>query len=175
MYLGFRIYNLPYEEPRGFWRDGFVQNFSIDMLGILLNKGLVCTPTTGVRRYLHRRGERRLKNEKFETDEPTTIDSGIEGEAKFSKEHLLCFPWAVVELKHQSVPPSEITKCYCQGANGAARALRMYETLSRYSDIVDGEQIPPVVVLTFIGPVFKLWVAFSTLDSARNYNYVSWP
>lgn len=38
MYLGFRIYNLPYEEPRGFWRNSFVQNFSIDMLGILRNQ-----------------------------------------------------------------------------------------------------------------------------------------
>jgi hypothetical protein len=49
----------------------------------------------------------------------------------------------------------------------------MFEILSQYSDTANGEQIPPVVVLTFIGPEFKLWIAYSSLDSNGIYHYVS--
>jgi hypothetical protein len=173
IYLGFRIQDLPYEEALGFRRDESVRNFSIDTLGTLLSKELVCTPTTGVRKYLQKRRQLRLDGQRPETDEQLTIESGVPDERGFSKEHLLCFPWAVVELKQQFVAAAEIEYCYCQGVNAASRALRMFETLSRYSDTVDGEQIPPVIVLTFIGPRFKLWIAFSTLDSGGNYQYVS--
>lgn len=68
---------------------------------------------------------------------------------------------------------TERVKGYCQGANAASRALRMFEVLSQYSDIVDGEQIPPVIVLTFVGPRFKLWIAFSSMYPDGKYRYVS--
>ena len=173
IYLGFRIHDSRREETRGFQRDEFMQNFSIDTLGRLLNSELVCTPTTGVRKYLQRRGKPRGVSQGLETDERSTIESGVAKERAFSKEHLLCFPWAIVELKRQSATATEIEKCYCQGANAASRALRMFEILSRYSDTVNGEQIPPVVVLTFIGPLFKLWIAYSSLDREGKYHYVS--
>lgn len=173
IYLGLPIHKLPLEDPCGFWRDELVQNFSLDTLGILLNKGLVCTPTTGVRKYLQSRGQQRLNNEQPERNESPTIEPDNNADRKFSKEHLLCFPWAIVELKKEFVRAGEVTKCYCQGANAASRALRMFEILSRYADTVDGEQIPPVIVLTFIGPIFKLWIAFSTRDRSGSSNYVS--
>jgi hypothetical protein len=158
-----------------------MQNFSIDTLGLLLNKGLACTPTTGVQRYLEKRGKSKVANERSVSGGEAIIESGIANEGDFSKEHLLCFPWAVVELKKQfatsKIKSAEtsgpIEKCYCQGANAAARALRMFEILSQYSDTANGEQIPPVVVLTFIGPEFKLWIAYSSLDSNGIYHYVS--
>jgi hypothetical protein len=167
------MHDLRLEESRGFQRDDFMQNFSINTLGRLLNNDLVCTPTTGVRTYLQKRGKLRDAGQSHEIDEESTIEPGVENEGSFSKEHLLCFPWGIVELKRQNVGPTEIKKCYCQGANAASRALRMFEVLSRYSDTVDGEQIPPVIVLTFVGPLFKLWIAFSALDLDGKYHYVS--
>ena len=167
--------NSPNVNPCGFWRDSSVQNFSIDVLGALLNEGLVCTPTTGVRRYLDKKAQQLIAQERHrrESDGQPKIDAGAEGEKPFSKDHLLCFPWAVIELKHENVSPTEVTKCYCQGANTASRALRIFENLSRYSETeVDGQQVPPVVVLTFIGPRFKLWIAYSTLDADGITNYV---
>ena len=178
IYLGFPMKNSPNINLRGFWRDSSVQNFSIDILGPLLNEGLVCTPTTRVRRYLDKKARQLIAQGRhiLNRDEPDgqpKIDAGAEGEQPFSKDHLLCFPWAVIELKHENVSPTEVTKCYCQGANTASRALRIFENLSRYSETeVNGQQVPPVVVLTFIGPRFKLWIAFSTLDADGITNYV---
>jgi hypothetical protein len=78
----------------------------------------------------------------------------------------------MVELKHTNVTSAEVIKSYCQRVNAASRALRIFENLSRSSDIVDGEQVPPVIVLTFIDSKFKLWIAFSTLDSNSTPSYV---
>lgn len=171
IYLCFPMNNSSNKEPRGFRRDVFVQNFRINTLGMLLNQGLVCGPTTGVRKCLDRKGHQTVDNwgrailNRAESDGNYIIDAGVEDEQPLLKDHLLSFPWAVVELKHTNVTPAEVTKCYCQRANAASRALRIFENLSRSSDIVDGEQVPPVIVLTFIDSKFKLWIAFSTLDS----------
>jgi hypothetical protein len=179
IYLGFPIKNSSYQKLDGFWKDPSNENFSIGILGRLLNEGLVCTPTTGVRKYLDKKGRQTVMGQsrrtftRVESNGQQGIDSGVEDEPKFSKDHLLCFPWAIVELKHEDVSPSEVIKCCGQGANAASRALRIFGNLSRYADTAEGGQhVPPVVVLTFIGPKFKLWIAFSMLDTDGVTNYV---
>jgi hypothetical protein len=62
IYLCFPMKNSSNKEPWGFRRDVFFQNFCIDTLGMLLNQGLVCRPTTGVRKCLDRKGRQTVDN-----------------------------------------------------------------------------------------------------------------
>jgi len=62
IYLGYKITNSRHEQPYGFSRDSSVQNFSLGTLVKLIHKGLVCIPTTGVRKYLEATG-RQLENQ----------------------------------------------------------------------------------------------------------------
>lgn len=71
------------EEARGFQKDDSLQNFSMETLGRLLHSGLVCTPTTGVRTYLQKRGKLRNAGQSHEIDNKIAIDSGVTGERSF--------------------------------------------------------------------------------------------
>ncbi|KAI7198330.1 hypothetical protein KC352_g20392 [Hortaea werneckii] len=85
--------------------------FSFDVLHKLRHDydiELISAPTTG------------LKNHKNDSPKQDLNNS-----------HLMCFPWAVVEIKHPRVENHEIEKCYCQAANGSAIALRMLAALFR--------------------------------------------
>lgn len=178
--LGFRLRSVADGNPPGFWGDDSVQNFSVDTLGalLILDPPLVSTTSSKVQKHLEKKGrqfaspERQRFNRSRSDDQPT-IEAGVDGETAFSKDYLLCFPWAIIELKHENVGRARESEGRNQGANGAARALRMFENLSRYADSEEQrQQVPPIVVMTFVGPIFKLWIAFLTLNEDGNTNYV---
>jgi hypothetical protein len=77
------------------------------------------------------------------------------------EKHRVCFPCAVVEIKHHDVKTAEITKCYCQAANGAATSLSILSRLSHLSTPCGfSGGIQPVVAFTFIGSQSRVWIAF---------------
>ncbi len=90
------------------------------------------------------------------------------------KKHRVCFPWVVVEVKHERVSPDEEKKCYLQAANAASTCLSMHEQLCKHSPVEPYEaHIPPVVALTFIGPEVKLWIAYTDRDGDETRSHVS--
>ena len=101
-------------------------------------RGLINTPTTG------------LKTAKRAQD--------------LHDRHLLCYPWAVVEVKHAKVPERDVTFCYRQAANAAAAALKIQESLYREShpDLLYKKAvgIPPVATFTCVGPELRFWLAY---------------
>jgi hypothetical protein len=114
---------------RGFDKEDQIQHFMADRLAYLEKKSngcLISNPIT-----------------------PLTTATNI-----IKKKHLLCFPSAVIEIKHQ-------TKCYCQAANGASTALSLLSRLSHFSiPIEDFREMRPVVAFTFIGYRSRVWIAY---------------
>ncbi|KAK4962382.1 hypothetical protein LTR10_000008 [Elasticomyces elasticus] len=83
---------------------------------------------------------------------------------------LICFPWAVLESKRPSRPgdsrsPEE--RCYCQAANAAAAALKIYDSLIQEVGQVCSDEVPPVIAFTSVGPHFKVWLAFKQTDGQK--------
>lgn len=75
---------------------------------------------------------------------------------------LVCFPFAVVELKHSYIGSSQETFCSCQAANAASFALGMLEKLySLAEQHSTNAHVPPVVAFTCIGPQIRLWMVYS--------------
>ena len=88
----------------------------------------------------------------------------------------VCFPWLIVEHKKAGGAALEET-CYCQAANAGSAAVMMLETLST---IVPGENqdankhIPPVVTVTTVAEVVRVWIAYSSKPSENDTaKYVS--
>lgn len=118
--------------PCGFYRDDFIQNFHETRLAKLYEKGLISCPIADLSRL-------KLLDER----------------------HLLCFPSAVVEVKHHKVTPSAREKCYCQAANASSSALSMLSTLSAYTHgSFSPQTVRPVVSFTFIGPEARVWITY---------------
>ncbi|KAF2032460.1 hypothetical protein EK21DRAFT_87062 [Setomelanomma holmii] len=99
----------PPEELKGLARDDMMHAFSLQVLGKLQARGIHCAPTTGLRNW---------------TDAP-------EKSYTWSNSDKSCFPWAVVEMKHDRTDQNEAlaTRCYCQAANAASRALDLQAQL----------------------------------------------
>jgi hypothetical protein len=134
---GFPITKTDDSLPTGFRQEECVENFSLEVLARLRSKGVISAPRSGLHNW--------AKNKRGDT----------------KRSDLICFPWAVVELKIAKVPPKEIQFCYCQAANGASTALKIYENLSRDATGKIDCRIPPVVAFTCIGPEVKVWLAYS--------------
>jgi hypothetical protein len=124
---------------RGFERDEFMNVFSRQSLGILVKRGIICTPTAGLRRWM------KSPNNTF-----------------MSSSDLTCFPWAVVEFKKEaqacSVSPED--RCYCQAANASAAALDLRRLL--FANIFDDAVsiLPPVIAFTCVGHIVKVWLTY---------------
>ncbi|PGH09626.1 hypothetical protein AJ80_07655 [Polytolypa hystricis UAMH7299] len=139
---GFPILKDSKHGPSGFRDAKPVVSFSLDILGDLYSKGLASSPLGGVGKWAN--------------DRTTPI----------RQNQLLCFPWAVVELHPEEVPQESTEQfSYCQAANGALVALKLYEDLYKRAIGHDGS-IHPVVVFTCIGSEVRLWLAYS--DSKDN-------
>lgn len=132
--------------PTGFYRDDYVQNFTETQLSILEQEkwgNLISNPIA-------------------------SLDTG----KKIKTKHHVCFPSAVVEIKHQDVGPAETEKCYSQAANGAAVALSMLGRLVHFSGPIDNvKEIRPVVTFTFVGPIMKVWLAYISEKKMINGTY----
>ena len=125
-------------DPRGFHRDDSIQNFTYDSLAPLEEgkNGLISNPITPL-------------------DTVEEID----------EKNLVCFPCAVVEIKHHRVSRGDIQHCYRQAANGASTALSMLHRLSYYLLPRGPEhrrhgEIRPTVAFTFIGPGSRVWIVY---------------
>jgi hypothetical protein len=70
---------------------------------------------------------------------------------------LMCFPWAVVEVKHLS---GQKDFCYRQAANASATALDVTTRLFTEPDGQVSNDLPPTIAITCIGPEFRLWLMF---------------
>lgn len=117
---------------RGFQQDNYIKNFTLQTLANLEeSRGLDPCPIVSL-------AQRRL-----------------------DEKHLVCFPCAVVEIKHHRVGRAQKEKCYCQGANAAATGLALLNKLSRYSiHPGDHENIRPVICFTFIGHKARVWMTY---------------
>ena len=110
----------------------------------LLSHGVYCSPTTGLAAY--------------PIDRPFTAEKS----QSIHNDHLLCFPFAVIELKHQMVGQTREQQCYYQAANAASMALKLFEKLYSLADEQwSNYHIPPVVAFTCIGPKVRLWIAYA--------------
>ena len=90
-----------------------------------------------------------------------------------NKTNLMCFPWAVVEIKHPRVRKTCIKKCYCQAANDSAIALRMLGALFRKATGSIPVDLPPIIAITCIGPQLQVWLTYNTgLGGQREDNMV---
>jgi hypothetical protein len=158
-HFGFSIHDPARCNLRGFGKNDYVQNFTIDTLFGLQLKGLHCSPTTGLEKDVIKKKTLKLKA----------------GEL-VRKHYLLCFPWAVVEMKKHEVNESKATAetafCYCQAANAASTALAMLENLAQFEvHRQNSEHVPPVVAFTSVGANAKVWLAYSqhTEDNTRDH------
>lgn len=112
---------------------------------------LISTPTTGLSRVI-------------ETSE------GLIRKAPYglSDSDLMCFPWAVVEVKHARVDQSKINDCYLQAANSSAVALRMLGALFQKATGSMPEDLPPVIAFTCIGPAVQVWLTYKAGSNREN-------
>lgn len=79
-----------------------------------------------------------------------------------SDNDLVCYPFAVVELKHAYIGASQEEFCFCQAANAASTALSMLERLYMLGDQHStNAHVPAVVALTCIGPQVRVWLTYS--------------
>lgn len=90
------------------------------------------------------------------------------------KRDLVCFPWAIVEIKHAFHDDQHVR---LQAANGAACALAMLANLARHGGKCRyWMEVPPVLALTFAGPIVHLYVAKVWLSQDRTLpKYASQP
>lgn len=85
--------------------------------------------------------------------------------------HLLCFPWAVVEVKHGKVPLSEASFCCQQAVNATAAALdiqlSVWNTAHRQLGSERRLGVPPVVAFTCVGSEVKVWLTYIRSDDSN--------
>ena len=72
---------------------------------------------------------------------------------------LVCFPWAIIEIKKGK---QDRLKCYRQAANGCSTALSIMEYLTRHHGKSHSpEHIPPIISVTVIAFQVRLWLAYT--------------
>ena len=114
------------------------------------------------------------------SDLRATPTKGLKGKnsgGDVGEHHLVCYPWAVVEVKHGQVDNSDTTFCYRQAANATAAALVIQESLWKVSHNSLGRRIPsdlpPIVAFTCIGPKVRVWLTFKDRKSLNRQRRVS--
>jgi hypothetical protein len=139
----FPIFKDAVDLPGGFVDYDCAKNFSVDYLMQLRQPStnglrLKCSLNAG----LYKASQRKCKIDELNDYE------------------LMCFPWALVEVKKPDVQDKDVEKCYCQAANGSAIALKILGSVffEAYGSIPD--DLPPIIAFTCIGPDLRLWLAY---------------
>ncbi|KAL6158385.1 hypothetical protein ACJBU6_02498 [Exserohilum turcicum] len=117
-----------------------VKNFSIPVLhNLRKEKGLISSPGTALGRW-----------------------KGTMG--MLNAADLMCFPWAVVEVKPAGANPGAINYCYCQVANASAAALIFREELLQSASKKTDPNPDALVIFSFtcIGLDVRLWFTYRT-------------
>lgn len=135
--------------------DRNVDSFSLSVLGELRRReNLVSTPTTALASWASNKSKNAL-----------------------SANDLMCFPWAIVEVKRGTPEPSandplmnkqearEHKKrtefCYCQAANASLIALILREKLAEKANVTPGAEAAQVMfAFTCVGSTAKLWITY---------------
>jgi hypothetical protein len=141
---GFPILSSTKDMPKGFVRDEYVQCYSLDVLGKLRSNSVCSATTTGLRKWTKNKDESKLK-----------------------ASDLLCFPWAIVEMKHFLVSAAQVEYCYCQAANASAAALSLRRELLTMAFGVIPDTLSPVIAFTCIGPQIKVWLTYRTVQDGK--------
>lgn len=86
---------------------------------------------------------------------------------------LMCFPWAVVEIKKPQVGNAAVQLCYCQAANGCAIALRILRSLFTTAHGVVPHDLPPIIAFTCVGADLRLWLGYmdSKLEKGQRVSH----
>ena len=119
-----------------------IANFSFDFLETLRKNEIITSPAKGAM-------------------------SGNETVSKSRSDHLICFPWAVVEVKRDEDSNTHDAKCYCQAANASAAALALQESLVERLYDTPNHYIFPIIAFTCIGPKIRTWLAYSTYERGK--------
>lgn len=123
--------------PQGFRDFELFSNFSADVLGSLRSTGLVSSPLPGIHEW--------IKDNNYQ----------------LIRSHLLCFPFAVVQLKPVEEQQIAVEQYICEAANAASAVLTLLDSLHERSGRAAVEKTPPVIAFTFAEPEIKLWLAYS--------------
>ncbi|MCJ1391944.1 hypothetical protein MMC18_004811 [Xylographa bjoerkii] len=165
----------------------FYNQFSLTKLAHLQKSGLCSCPTVDLDQFLseHKKRSPQVTDQQRESREgsrrsgengpETAASEGSNGnendERKLSDYRLLCFPWAIVELKPPDSAKADVLYCYCQTANGASSSLTLLEQLTKHRGKAHAQEpIPPILSLSFIGSEVKVWLAYTKISGV----YDSW-
>lgn len=129
---GFPIIASESNIPRGFHQETSAKNFSLEVHEHLCTNNMITTTVTT--------GLQKKKRERL------------------SAADLLCFPWAIVEVKCFHARADAMGFCYCQAANASSAALSLQYRLEEASGIpVDPN---PIIAFTSVGADFRVWLTF---------------
>jgi hypothetical protein len=88
--------------------------------------------------------------------------------AKPRESSLKCYPWLIVEHKKESNESDEHSlreAVYCQATNAAACAIQLNVQAAKYAiKSAECAQVPPIPVITTIGPKVKVWIMYQAQD-----------
>ncbi|KAG9189076.1 hypothetical protein G6011_05944 [Alternaria panax] len=121
--------------------DSKVENFTLPVLSELRKRGgVIPSPKTGLL--------------SCDSTRPESLGAS----------DLACFPWSIVEVKPSTENDRTAEFCYCQAANGSAKALIMRE---RLADMIPEPNNKALVIFSFtcVGPSVRLWLTFRDPDS----------
>ena len=158
-FFGFPISN-DYDPANRFGLNNNKERFSLAQLAYLQQRTQLCScPLMDLGRFVTK----------------SDAKNNREDDQQLADHKLLCFPWAIVELKKPGVSHADITKCYCQAANAASSCLTMLEQLTKHNGTHHASSsVEPIIVFTFAGPDVKLWLAYTTISEVQNSWVVPW-
>ncbi|RBA15619.1 hypothetical protein FPRO05_12226 [Fusarium proliferatum] len=79
--------------------------------------------------------------------------------------NLKCYPWLVVEHKKEKQDDGLVRDVCCQAANAAACAISLIRHTAQYAiKLPKQAHIPPIPVITTIGPSVKVWIIYYATD-----------
>lgn len=114
-----------------------------------------------------------LFQELFEHGLRPTPFSTLGKKAKKSKgpstKDLKCYPWLIVEFKTEDDFLME--EVCCQGANASACAVNLNRIAAKYTtEEAEDAQVPPIPVITTVGPKVKAWITYFSRDFKAPYD-----
>ncbi|KAF2682994.1 hypothetical protein K458DRAFT_306062, partial [Lentithecium fluviatile CBS 122367] len=144
---GFKASQSSYDH-QGLKGINYFRNLSFEVLGELRARSpaILSTVTTGLAKW-----------HQWRTDNRNKPDGGLY-QGKLMTPEFLCFPWAVVEVKHAQGRMSDEEYCQFQLANATACAYDLQERLIRSVD--DSGDVDPIIGFTCIGPRVRLWLTY---------------
>ncbi|MCJ1401053.1 hypothetical protein MMC11_004265 [Xylographa trunciseda] len=159
----------------------FYDRFSLNKLAELQKSGICSCPIMDLKKHLKtlkkqkRKSARQVQESTKDIScsgghktEPATFGglTDINYNKKVSSNYsLLCYPWAIVELKPPDSANADVLLCYCQAANGASSSLTLLEQLTKHKgEAHPQEPIPPILSISFIGSEVKVWLAYTIIS-----------